>query len=209
MASSSVSARDFDPKRRRLPFLSECVISMMNLLVSAFHLIAPSLSTTISTGMIGALFGLMIPPMVLCSLILTVMNAYIPQLGGHAFYYIALPLLVVYIVRVLVLDDAHLRAPDLGSYRHPRNFIEKTTIDFWLTHFRYFPITVEAKAEVQLPPTKQYIFAVHPHGIHCWPLNVLVFKDSPFDIRFPSLVGGKYLFVYISCIHNFKILYNV
>ena len=30
---------------------------------------------------------------------------------------------------------------------------------------------------------------MHPHGIHCWPLNVFAFADSPFDARFPGLAG--------------------
>ena len=35
------------------------------------------------------------------------------------------------------------------------------------------------------------MFGVHPHGIHCWPLNAFALLGSPFDRRFPGLVGAR------------------
>jgi len=34
-----------------------------------------------------------------------------------------------------------------------------------------------------LDPERQYVFGVHPHGIHCWALNIFAFQGdaSPFD----------------------------
>eukprot|EP00520_Triparma_pacifica_P007807 CAMPEP_0118640848 /NCGR_PEP_ID=MMETSP0785-20121206/4967_1 /TAXON_ID=91992 /ORGANISM="Bolidomonas pacifica, Strain CCMP 1866" /LENGTH=255 /DNA_ID=CAMNT_0006532253 /DNA_START=351 /DNA_END=1115 /DNA_ORIENTATION=+ len=68
-----------------------------------------------------------------------------------------------------------------GHVLKPRNVIESLSLKFWRTHFSYFPITV------RLPPSglstsKQYVFGVHPHGIHCWALNVFSIPGGPLDV---------------------------
>ena len=45
--------------------------------------------------------------------------------------------------------------------------------------------------DAQLPTTRQYVFAVHPHGIHCMPLSLFTTYGSDFDKKFPNLVGHK------------------
>lgn len=49
-------------------------------------------------------------------------------------------------------------------------------------------------AAAALPPSisfgvvaVRYVFAVHPHGIHCWPLNVFSFFNSAFYQAFPGM----------------------
>lgn len=177
--------------RPKLPFFSECIIILMNSIVAVFHYVAPSYSSTISTAMIGGLFALMIPPAVLVYIVILTLNVCIPQLNGNASYYIGLPLLLLYLLQIWVIDKSQFKPLPLNSNRGPRTSLEYAAFHFWSTHFKYFPITLVADDKVQLPPTKQYVFAVHPHGIHCWPLNLLTFIQSPFDVRFPGLVGDK------------------
>lgn len=173
-----------------LPFLSEAVLFIMNVIVTTIHFLLPSYSQLISTGMIGGLFGLMVPPAIIVYIIIRLLDYLIPHLNGYASYYIGLPLLLLYIIQILILDNSHLKPLPVGVFRSSTTFLHKMTLEFWLTHFNYFPVTIATQPTVELPPTKQYVLAVHPHGIHCWPLNVLVFIGSPFDKRFPGLVGG-------------------
>ena len=44
---------------------------------------------------------------------------------------------------------------------------------------------------VFLPPGRQYIFGVHPHGIHCLPLGLFGTQNGAFDTTFPGLYGPK------------------
>lgn len=39
----------------------------------------------------------------------------------------------------------------------------------------------------KLSAGEQYIFGVHPHGIHCWPLNVFAFLSSDFYAHLPTM----------------------
>ncbi|GMI15195.1 hypothetical protein TrLO_g9839 [Triparma laevis f. longispina] len=50
-------------------------------------------------------------------------------------------------------------------------------------------IVKEDRKKTNLDSSKQYIFAVHPHGIHCWALNALAFTTSPFHASFPGFAG--------------------
>lgn len=38
-----------------------------------------------------------------------------------------------------------------------------------------------------LAPQKQYIFAVHPHGIHCWALGAFACTGGQFAQKYPGL----------------------
>lgn len=175
----------------KLPFLSRCVLDIMNVIVAILHILLPSWSMYFSTGMFGAVFVLMIFPALIAYLLIYAINNFIPQLNGNGFYYVALPLLILYIVQVLIIDKTHLHVPPVGLYNKPNSWLQQKAFDFWAAHLDYFPTTVEAApSSLTLPTSKQYVFAVHPHGIHCWPLAVLTAKDGPFDRRFPGLVGG-------------------
>ena len=182
-----------------LPFLSNCVLFLMNLIVSVLQLCFPFMSSVISTGMIGALFLLMLPPGLIIYSIIWMLNIFIPQLNGNATFYVAVPLFILYVIQILIIDTSHLEPVPIGTFRKPTSFIQRKALAFWLTHFDYFPVTIQTSPNLKLPADddgngKQYIFAVHPHGIHCWPLNILAFMDSPFDKMFPGLVGGIFIY---------------
>lgn len=175
----------------KLVFLSRCVLDLMNVIVAIFHLLLPSWSMYISTGMFGAVFVLMIFPALVTYILLSAINYFIPQLNGNGLYYVVLPLFIIYIVQVLIFDRTHLYVPPVGVYNKPNSWVQRLAFDFWAAHLDYFPTTVEASpSSLTLPTSKQYIFAVHPHGIHCWPLAVFTAKDGPFDRKFPGLVRG-------------------
>ena len=184
---------------KSLPFLSDCVLFLMNLIVTVLHLCFPFMSSVISTGMIGALFLLMLPPGLIIYSIIWILNIYIPQLNGNATFYVAIPLFVLYVIQILIIDTSHLEPMPIGTFRKPISFLQQKALAFWLTHFDYFPVTIHTSPNLKLPAddARQYIFAVHPHGIHCWPLNVLAFIDSPFDKMFPGLVGSIFFFKFI------------
>jgi len=60
------------------------------------------------------------------------------------------------------LQDRTLRQP---SSNPVISFIEKRSMAFWLTHFDYFPMSiVKGAADMKFDRSKQYVFAVHPHG---------------------------------------------
>lgn len=175
-----------------LPLLSKCLLTVFNVICASFYTLLPQLSTYISTGMIGALFVLMFPPIMVMVGCTKLLDFLFPILNGCAIYYIGVPLFVAYVIQVLILDTAHLKPLTVNVHRVPiTSNIMKVAHAFWLAHFDYFPTTIVASDKVKLPPEKQYIFAVHPHGIICWPLNSLTFPNSPFDIKFPGLVGQK------------------
>lgn len=174
-----------------MPFLSECVLLLMDVIVSVLYFLLPSSAPTLSTFFIGGLFGLLLVPTALAALALKAVDVAFPQLPGGAFYCIGLPVLALYLLTVMLLDSSHLRPQRVGAFRRPDSFFSRRSFAFWSTHFDYFPMTLVASPKVSLPPSKQYVFGVHPHGIHCWPLNALAFPGSCFDKAFPGLCGAK------------------
>eukprot|EP00123_Amoebidium_parasiticum_P011910 comp20984_c0_seq1/m.28110 comp20984_c0_seq1/g.28110 ORF comp20984_c0_seq1/g.28110 comp20984_c0_seq1/m.28110 type:complete len:354 (-) comp20984_c0_seq1:196-1257(-) len=87
-----------------------------------------------------------------------------------------LPFVVIYFVNVYT-SKAHITG-------------EKTW-DFWRGVYtsglitEYFPMRVLSSAS--LPPTKQYVFGFHPHGIHCLTMFELCYTKSQFHEKFPGL----------------------
>ena len=62
--------------------------------------------------------------------------------------------------------DAKLRIPENGYLRgHAK---------FWEAGFDYFPMddVVFDEGESAISPTKQYIFGLHPHGMHCYHMGL-------------------------------------
>jgi len=57
--------------------------------------------------------------------------------------------------------------------------------EFFRSHFDYFPMTIHTNAN--LNSDSQYVFGVHPHGIHCWPLSLFSCRKSSFFERFPNV----------------------
>jgi 2-acylglycerol O-acyltransferase 2 len=91
--------------------------------------------------------------------------------------------MLIYMITCITLDSSPHFPPPLGSVRKPSNVIERFSLNFWSTHFKYFPITVHN--HTTLTPSTQYVFGVHPHGIHCWVLNLFSIQGGPLD----SVVG--------------------
>lgn len=88
-------------------------------------------------------------------------------------------------------DRSHLEVEG-ADYRPPTGVVAKTAKLFWEATLEYMQMTVEPWDEdAKLPPTRQYIFAVHPHGIHCTPLCLFHAKGTPFDKRFPGICENK------------------
>ena len=171
-----------------MPFLSECVLGLVTVCCAAMHIMAPSLSAQFSTLMVGGLFALILVP---ASLVYACWYCVDYLFPGTYIEYFVYTFCAVYGVAMLVLDKSHIRPLPVDCYRKPETWLERQSYDFWKSHFDYFPMTIEVDPKVQLPPTKQYIFGVHPHGIHCWPLNMFAFPESPFDKKFPGLVGKR------------------
>ena len=156
------------------------------------HLVAPSLSKYISTLMIGGLFSLIVIPIGLCGGLVYTVQLIFPSFPVQYLVYFGYTFSAAYVVQILILDKSHLHPFPLDQCQRPKTWLEEKAYAFWMEHFSYFPMTIVAdEKKVKLPADRQYIFAVHPHGIHCWPLNCLCFPTSPFDLKFPGLVGKK------------------
>jgi len=103
--------------------------------------------------------------------------------------HVGLPILLLYFIQVIVLDKAHLQ-PHNAAPIPPQNQIERIAQKFYDASMNYFPITCEPwKADAKLSTDRQYIFAVHPHAIHCLPLALFTNYGSDFDLKFPKMVG--------------------
>ena len=119
---------------------------------------------------------------------------------------------------VAFTDNSH-RDVEGADYRTSRScgFLEKAAEDFWESAYDYIQMTVipwdeegklnnsntgkdgtsshenssSKESNATLPPNRQYIFAVHPHGIHCIPLGLFHRQGTAFDKRFPGICGNK------------------
>lgn len=161
----------------------------MNLITASFALVLPKcLQSVLSSFMVGGLFGLSIPPLIVLHGSLMIMEHFVKPFPPFCYIYGAL--FFFYISNVLTGSESKI-PPPLGAYRKPCNFIEILSLSFWTSHFSYFPMTIvkEDGKKTNLDSSKQYIFAVHPHGIHCWALNALAFTTSPFHASFPGFAG--------------------
>lgn len=80
-----------------------------------------------------------------------------------------------------------------SNVRPPTNYINWAAHQFYYwSVIDYFPIDIVPWADdAQLPPTRQYVFGVHPHGVFSWGLFMFAAKGTPFDKRFPGLCGEK------------------
>ncbi|GMH61672.1 hypothetical protein TrRE_jg3999, partial [Triparma retinervis] len=179
--------------RRKLPIMSELILLAMNSMTAFLYLLLPPrVNAYISTFMVGGLFGLMIPPLLFLhlfctSLLLPALDSLLPETASPSLGSIYAALGALYVTTVLVMDSSHLAPPPLGVVRKPSNFLERCSLKFWSSHFTYFPMSVHAE---NLDPSAQYVFGVHPHGIHCWALNVFAFQGGPLDSLMPLTSRG-------------------
>ena len=162
----------------------------MTCITASLSLLPVRAQRVASTAMIGGLFGLMIPPGVLVYGGLKLLDRV--YFKGSALAYVGAPLALSYLLNVLA-EKTSKRPNAPGTFRSPSSALERRSLAFWSTHFDYFPMTVtpwapDARLDAE---AAQYVFGVHPHGIHCWPLNAFALLGSPFDRRFPGLVGAR------------------
>jgi hypothetical protein len=114
-----------------------------------------------------------------------------PELVWLGAYWAGISFCVYYVVAILILDKAHVEV-ERSNPRPSRNVIERVSEIFFQATLDYFPITcVPWEETAKLPPSRQYVFAVHAHGIHCTPLILFSTPGSDFDKKFPNLVGSK------------------
>ena len=149
------------------------------------------LQAALSAFMVGGLFGLMILPIILLHATLTAFSWYFEaSYPGHKVCYGTI--FLVYVVTIIFLDKTPTIPLQNLTRRQPQNFVERRSMEFWKTHFEYFPFSlVKGKEDMAFEKEKQYVFAVHPHGIHCWVLNMMAFPDSPFDAEFGLVSEGR------------------
>jgi hypothetical protein len=194
MKAPSTMANKTQKTSKKLPLASELVFLPITLLAAALHVISsplgiePALSMLISGGM----FGLVLIPILMMSLILKLVekSGILPERAISILLHMAgLPFLVYYVIGVLILDKQHLQVKDSHSIQ-PRNALERAAARFFHSALDYPPMTcVPWAKDASLSPSRQYVFGVHPHGIHCLPLAMFSTEGSDFDIQFPGLVG--------------------
>ena len=119
------------------------------------------------------------------------MDRFIYPLPQFSYTYTAL--LALYTGSVLLLDNNHQRLHPLNKLRKPETYIEERSTKFWRTHFDYFPMRINHSSPFPstLNPDRQYIFGVHPHGIHCWALNMPAIQILPFDAKYGLTSEGR------------------
>lgn len=107
------------------------------------------------------------------------------------FKWVGIPFFLCYVVRILIFYKTHVTVEN-ASPLLPRNAIERAAAKFLGSALEYFPMScVPWARDASLPTSRQYVFGVHPHGIHCMPLGIFTTKGSEFDRVFPCLVGSK------------------
>jgi hypothetical protein len=101
--------------------------------------------------------------------------------------------LLILNIAVALLDDSHLVVEGADyRLRHSQGPIVNASNQFWEAVFDYLQMKVVPwKQDAMLPADRQYIFACHPHGIHCMPLGLFHCKGTPFDKRFPGICENK------------------
>jgi hypothetical protein len=179
---------------KKLPLACELVFLPITLLAAALHVISSPLGIEPALSMMvgGGLFGLVLIPILMMTLILKLIEISEILPPGATFIlvqWVGLPFLIYYVIGILILDEQHLQAKDSNSIL-PRNALERAAKRFFSSALDYFPITCVPWAEgAALSPSRQYVFGVHPHGIHCLPLAMFTTEGSDFDIQFPNMVG--------------------
>ena len=183
-----------------LPPFSSFLLFIMDCVTALLSFLPLPVQAVVSSFMIGGLFGLMLPSVLIVhSAVSSARSSLAPllpsPLSDYYFTTCYLTLLTVYSLGNLV--DNHATNPHknlsrrLPNVNPPISWIEARSQSFWLSHFSYFPTSVVAPPSLSFSRDKQYVFAVHPHGIHCWTLNCLAFPESPFDSRFGVVSEGR------------------
>ena len=188
---------------RPIPLLTTINIFCINLAFAVVHVILKptGLEPIFSALAVGNLFGLILPCFgVIAALIHyivgPILNAILP--GAYELYILEYKLQLfgaLFILNILVgaMDNSHHDVEGSNNrLKSSTNPIIRASNAFWESSFSYVEMTVKPwKEDATLPPGKQYIFACHPHGIHCMPLAIFHCKGTPFDKRFPGICENK------------------
>eukprot|EP00986_Skeletonema_menzelii_P016569 scaffold15059_cov146-Skeletonema_menzelii.AAC.9 len=188
---------------RRLPLLTEINIFIFTLTFAILHVILQptGLEPIVASLCVGNLFGLFLPYL---STICAFVHIFIKPCLEYCLYIGAYESIVLkyryaWIIFVLLfniavaLTDTSQRAVEGADYRYNRRrFLDNAAAKFWNSFEDYLATTVVPWTEnASLDPKRQYIFACHPHGIHCTPLGQFHCKGTPFDKRFPGICDNK------------------
>lgn len=188
---------------RRIPLLTRINIFLINLAFATLHIILKptGLEPMISALAVGNLFGLILPCFgVIAALVHViggpVINAFLP--GAYEMYVLEYKWRwfgALFLLNVIVglMDKSHHDVEGANNrLKSSTNPIIKASNAFWESSFEYLEMTVKPwKEDARLSPNRQYIFATHPHGIHCMPLAIFHCKGTPFDKRFPGICDNK------------------
>jgi hypothetical protein len=185
---------------RRIPPLTEINIFLINFAFATLHVILKptGLEPVVSALCVGNLFGLILPCFGVIGLLVhaivgPLMNfilfpdAYEVILLEYKYHWIGALFLIN--IAVALFDNSHLNVHGADYRLQPsKSPIVRASNQFWEAAFDYLQMTVKPwKEDATLPSNRQYIFACHPHGIHCTPLALFHCKGTPFDQLFPGI----------------------
>ncbi|KAL7468982.1 hypothetical protein ACHAXS_009248 [Conticribra weissflogii] len=180
---------------RPLPVITEINICLLNFAFAIIHLVLipfPQLESIISAFCVGNLFGIIAPFagvvwLILHVIVRPVLNDLVYDGAYQDFivnYKLSWTIFLISLNLIVAFTD-----------KSHKNVKEK----FFDATFNYIPMKIvpwdedpsTKLSKATLPPNRQYIFAVHPHGIHCLPLSLFHRKGSEFDKRFPGICENK------------------
>mmetsp|Transcript_9234 Transcript_9234/g.21745 ORF Transcript_9234/g.21745 Transcript_9234/m.21745 type:complete len:388 (-) Transcript_9234:70-1233(-) len=182
---------------RKLTIFSKANLLLLHVFFSAIQLVLQpfGLAVPVGTAFLASMFGFMIfvPPLV-CWMALCVTDVFLPGTYQTVMdvkaYWIST--ILIWYLFTLATDKAP-RTPVGANHRRPTNLMNSAAHNFYFWNvIDYFPIECVPWADdATLPPDRQYIVAIHPHGIFCWGLFMFAAAGTPFDKRFPGLAGKK------------------
>ena len=114
-------------------------------------------------------------------------DAYEQIIWEYKYQWMCVLLLINIIVGLF--DDSHKDVKGANNrLKGTNNPIIRASNAFWESSFDYVQMTIQPwREDAVLSPERQYIFACHPHGIHCMPLAIFHCRGTPFDRRFPGI----------------------
>jgi hypothetical protein len=174
---------------RKLSILSESMYFPVLLLYACLHWTLSPFPRL--EGAIGMLIVGFLIPTFFYWMILKGIEYYVGIPFTYMYYGIVLPFIATYVVLVLILDKSQYMVEN-SSTMPARNFIEKGALGFGKSIAMDYHPSIECIPwceDATLDPSRQYIFGVHPHGIHCFPLFQFTTPGSVVDQQFPGLVG--------------------
>jgi 1-acyl-sn-glycerol-3-phosphate acyltransferase len=183
-------------QHRKIPLPGEVALSCLTVFFVLLRVLCAPFGKNFEAAVVllafGGFFSFAFLPLPLVLGLLCVMD---DGLGwfekSTLFYWIVLPFAALYGIYI-VSDMTHIHVADAGPLPH-RNWLEEIawqTADSWINYLPSFEcIPWDEKAT--LDPTSQYIFALHPHGIHSFALGAFQIRSSCFHQRFPGFYNSK------------------